>query len=150
MTEFIRDEDPALGRLAVKVLRELLGHFRPPRCSVALVLFTYAPGSSAFASTYPEKRKLVEVLTARLRRWESKPAPMLYDPERDGWLPDAQGTDAWGRFLDELLRKETGGKVGFACFVGEGERTQYFASGDREGCANLFRELLPMLRAEMN
>lgn len=132
-----------------KAMRGFLMAFGP-RCAVTLVVYDYGGGPGvkfsnlAYCTSLPPE-ELVALLEARVRRWECG-APEFFTELRPGeWLPDLKQMRVCADWLRDWLPES----VGFSLFCGSGERSQYIAHGDRDGCLAMFKnDMLPGLREQ--
>lgn len=110
-----------------------------PACDLSLLVFDYAPGHTAFATTLPEPL-FVATLEGALRRWHTGVGEV--DPSVplvDGAVLEALSTRA---------RTLLPAGVGHGIFVGRGRTSVYIGSGERSGVAELIGELLESMRAD--
>lgn len=144
---YTRIHDGAQLELAIKLLRDFLADFKP-RCEITLFLYTYNEGSVSFVCSYPERAKMLDVVQARLDRWDTNAPPVLYDPQVHGWLPCEADLEQWHTWLVAQLMARAPG-MGYAMFAGNGVFAQYHANGEREGVKQMLRDVVKETRAEM-
>lgn len=152
MTESIAERQVrlVLEQQCSKLFRVLMSAL-PPDAAATLMMVDYGEPARFKNTAYITaltKPELVEAAEALVLRWKTG-APresLLHDRTTHGWVPDGPMLEALAR----LIKGVVPAGVGFALMFGKGGATQYIATLDRRGVAQLLEnELLPAWRSEV-